>query len=467
MSSITLSIRKETLDVSINHGIVARIHGYPATSKDPDQLYFKEVTIPATNDGGLTVDVDPGRYRIQAILPSGAMLQEERHINEGETASVTFSAGPAQRDWLSWQQFDGSLRTRPASTGPTAGEGTSDGRIILGGSIRRVLRGPWVRRSIAKVPGLRDLLKSVISAEALEMFPETWRGVRNEATLAFRQQSSLREGHGPQSWSTIASAAQAVDVARLWSPETERGLRVDRVQQDGNLSLWRCEFSRNTDFSTRFWAFSDVADVVEICSIPLPWSGVNEPASVDVLVDSTDGNVGVHSSIIVRDAVLGGLLAYLGRGRLSNARPLVDSLESENLIENTIQGKVQNPLAACAAAYVGLSMFDPGEAERWDSWLPNIMYWFPHIPDGAILHARRMLLRPGSAAETEAVLNALKEAYRRGIPYFTAGVLGLRDSLLMFRDKDSEVKQMLQNVSSVATRLDIGQAFTVLTFPKM
>lgn len=455
MSTLTLSLKKENLDVTIDRGVVARIHGYRRTDNLEDPPYFREVIIPAAREGGLRVDIEPGRYRVQAILPSGQILQEEVQVDDGET-TIAFSAAGSSKEWLSWQKFEGSPRIAvPSSTLDTIHEANVP---------KLAPSGVW-RSILQNVPFLKGLARSEAAATGFPgAFPDVWRGVRNAAMLAIYEQPAAT---GAISWAAAANAAQAVDVSRAWSPPAaDSGLRSIRIQQEGPLSLWRLE-GGSAEFECRFWAFSDVADVVEIASIPLPWSDELSSATVELLVDSADGDIGIRSSMVVRDAVLGGMLAYLGRGRLANVRPLIESLMDGNLIENTIRGKTRNPLAACAAAYVGLAIYEPWERERWDSWLPNIMNWFPQIPDGAIIHARRMIQRPRSAAETGLALAALKEAYNRGIPFFTAGVLGLRDSLLMFSDRDGEAKQMLENVSKVATRIDTGQAFTVLSFPKV
>jgi hypothetical protein len=58
---------------------------------------------------------------VQAILPSGEILQEERHLRAGERISVKFEAHSA-REWLSWQRFEGaSLKQSSLETPPPAG----------------------------------------------------------------------------------------------------------------------------------------------------------------------------------------------------------------------------------------------------------------------------------------------------------------------------------------------------------
>jgi hypothetical protein len=466
MSTLTLFLKKESLGTEINFGVVARVQGYVLGASQDDEPFYREVVIPASRGSGVDVTVPPGRYRVQAILPSGEILQQERKIADEETVSIAFEAR-SERAWLSWQNYDGTSAASSLSKPSTD--------LLLPES------APLQDELLQDLPfaRLRTTFSRLLnwssskSPPTAEPFPDVWRGVRNEASLTIHEQQPLPDGDAL--WLRAAAALQAVDFVGDWPAVQDGGLvQARRVQHEETLSLWHIESGRlpaivseKQDPIRRYWAMSEVADVVEVQSLPLPWQNDDEAALLEILVDSTDRDVDARTSTIVRDPALGGMLAYLGRGRLANARPLMDSLDQVGLIEQTIRAKRQNPLAACAAAYVGLAIFEPGERERWDSWLSSLMNWFPWLPDGAIVHARRVIQRPRHPEEKDDALQALKRAYRCGIPYFTAGVLHLRDSLVLFANKDEQAREMLKNVSGVATRIDTGQAFTLLRFPKV
>lgn len=457
MSTLTLLLKKNNLGARIDHGVVARIQGYPEGSASDEDPFFLEVVIPASREKGINVEVAPGRYRVQAILPSGEILQEERMVESGQTVPIDFAVH-SSREWLSWQKFEG-ISPDPdqvmRSISDIVAREIPPGGPPGGSRFARL----WRRfRSVGVSRGARIDAPSEVSPP----FPDVLLALGPEPRLSFVWQPPESSS---RTWSQSATAIDARYFIQNW-PE-EKGIKARRAKREGSLSLWEVE---GLDYETdhRWWAVVDAEDMTEIASIPRPWQddAMEQPARLDILVDSADRALSARTTLTVHDTTLGGLLAYLGRGHLGAARPLLDSLNHEGLIERTIQGKRRNPLGACAAAYVGLAVFPPEERERWDNWLPNMMNWFPWLPDGAIVHARRIIQRPRNSMERQEALAALKESYARGIPYFTAGVMHLRDSLLLYAKKDSEARQMLETVSRLATRIDPGQAFTVLRFPK-
>jgi hypothetical protein len=125
---------------------------------------------------------------------------------------------------------------------------------------------------------------------------------------------------------------------------------------------------------------------------------------------------------------------------------------------------MSNPLAACAAAYVGLAVYPPNEQERWDGWLRNCMERFPGVPDAAIVHARRLILRPGISEDQTQAAAALRKACAAGIPYFSAGIFLLREMLLQLSVEHPDFVAMAEDVGRIAGRVDAGQIFTVLRY---
>lgn len=430
MSKLNILFHQVGLTADIPLGVVARISRTEMEASGRE--YFKEVVVPASSARGIDVDVEPGSYWVQAILPSGRILQQYCDVAGEETAHVSFGddAAAAERDagWLSWQTFDEGLI--PGSSG--------------------LLRQAPTRPSFwSKIPSLETFAR---------LIRRTILGRGDQASL-----SVVACPPGREAWSIVASETQDLFRQLLRRNDGDLPAEAFLEKDTGRLKLWKLK-SAEQDPSQRRWALIGLGNGLELMCLPTPWRlASGEFAEVELLVDMDPERLHPRASIVVRDPDLAGLLAYLGRGNLSSVRPLVESLDLEKLVDRAISEKAANPLAACAAAYVGLAVFDLAERERWDGWLPNLMNWFPWLPDGAILHARRILLRPG-INENELVLLALKRAFHAGIPFFAAGVVLLRDGLLLYAHKDQEANAMLDAVSSVASRLDQRQAFTNLRF---
>jgi hypothetical protein len=463
MSKLTLVFANDRLEADIESGVVARIQGFPSSADASDEEpYYREVVVPVGRDG-ITLEVPAGRYRVQALLPSGRILQEDRYVQTGDQIPVNFDAGPSPRGWLGWTSFGGNspnpdaLEHQPARRGSATRGWASisqfrdlprldrQGVGYLVGSLGHALLDATVGQ-VSRVP------------ELIGVGPD--RGARLDCITC------PTASEGGDSWAEIANPADVLRK-RASASETAPSPQIELVENEGAVRLWRVRHAAE-QFEPRHWAVMEAADTVELGSLPLPWLDLRsgEYIKVEALVDESSARSGARMVLTMPDPTLGGLLAYIGRGRIGAAQVLVDSLANEGLIERTIAQKEGNPLAACAAAYAGLAMFDPAERERWDGWLSNCMNRFPWLPDAAIAHARRIILRPSSPGENEQALDALKTAYRRGIPYFSAGVQHLRDGLMMLGGKDAEAEAMLEAVRRVASRIDLGQTFTVLRFPK-
>jgi hypothetical protein len=113
-----------------------------------------------------------------------------------------------------------------------------------------------------------------------------------------------------------------------------------------------------------------------------------------------------------------------------------------------------------------LAAFDPAEREPWDPWLANLMQRYPWIPDGAIVHAKRIINRPASKEDRAAVLGALRRAFEAGIPYFTAGIMHLREALTLYAHEDEDIRAMRDAVARIASLVDPSKVFTVIRYPK-
>jgi hypothetical protein len=124
--------------------------------------------------------------------------------------------------------------------------------------------------------------------------------------------------------------------------------------------------------------------------------------------------------------------------------------------------KTMNPLAATAGAYAIVGTATDSNAHEWHGWVTNLCQWFPHIPDGAIQQAQLHLrLRRGSG-DLDQARHWLKEAYRRGLPFYTMGVRWLLDGLEKVARSDPEAEAMRKAVQALAWRIHPLSPFTIL-----
>jgi hypothetical protein len=475
MSTLKLSLDKAHLGSEIMNGVVARVQRFAPSSgsggkNERPGTMVRDLVIPAGRETTASLDVEPGRYRIQAFLPSGKVLQEDREIVAEEEVIVRFEPESSIREWLSWQRFEGNEPDARALTTAAPIRRSRSARVNR--SIRSILGDiPKVSRHATALDatGLGYLVTILASAlvDKVSLIPDLVRGRERGATLS--PLSQLAEFSAEALWAGLTSAEDPLVYFHRSGPQDEQhgtAAQVERKQHEGSVALWQVTRPGPYD-SPPAWLLLEAADSIEIARLPLPWLDTSRGQFVEAeaLVDESPSRSGARLSLTVRDSTLGGLLAYLSRGCTPAARVLLNSLDQQGLITQTIAKKGANQLAACAAAYAGLALFEPEERERWDRWLPNIMNWYGWLPDGAIVHARRMILRPYKADDRKEALNALKTAYRAGIPYFSAGVQHLRDGLFLYAPRDEEAKAMLDTVSRLARRIDIGQVFTVIRYP--
>jgi hypothetical protein len=73
-----------------------------------------DVVVPANYDGSaLDVAVDPGRWLVEATLPSGEVISEEVAVAAGQDVPVTLEeAEHSPHEWLGWQHLIGNIEGR-------------------------------------------------------------------------------------------------------------------------------------------------------------------------------------------------------------------------------------------------------------------------------------------------------------------------------------------------------------------
>lgn len=389
---------------SMPSGIITRV-----SSSDPgDDLIPSRTVLVPTNAQGLSVQLEAGSYGVQAWLPSGEILQYRVIIEQGAQTDLPMRVRRVRRatpGGRSGATYDLSSEHHPLEFQPAFASGFDDEMI---GTLDVCIEHP-----------------SLLS----------WTSVRDHM-IPFDPERSRQQGvsvHGVEGELTITVDREVPHDAYRFA---EMRWWV-RARHDGGESLG---------------------------VLPLPWlfhkHGGDETA-VDVQFERTHQRLGVS----VRDEKLDALMEYLKAGRISAAAATLDTLALDDTIIDAIRQKRANPLAACAAAYVSLAIADAEQIERWRRWAPNLMEYFPWMPDGAIIRACTLMSGPISESAGTTILSLAKEAFYRGLPYFSVGISHLRQILTIFSAEDTEARSMLDQVRSVNSRCDVGEAFTTLQFP--
>lgn len=410
--------------------VAARIAGFPTGS---EQLLNLQLVIPAGESREQRLP--QGLYNVQLTLPSGRIIQRNVRIDEDTNETYEFFEDFGRGPEFSLQE----------SVGRADDDVLADAAAFSGNTSAVEFNG-------AHAQAARTLAHPVRARGG---------STKSFATRRPDQPSQpptalLEEGVGP-----LDLLSEDLGATVQWS-------NVAASNRQGDSAIWRIRGSAAEAPTklTRRWARIELpTGGYEIASLPLPWLrvGSDEYLGADVLVDPSR-RPGASMTVAVGDGQLAGLLAFLDRGQASAAGPLLAELEQTNLIERTIYDKMANPLAACAAAYVGLAVYSPTEREQWDHWLSNCMTRFPDIPDAAIVHARRLILRPTGSEGNDHAASALRAACAAGVPFFSAGVFLLREMLVLLSADHSDLRDLAERANVLASRVDASQAFTVARF---
>lgn len=459
MTSISVILRDPHLGMTIEAGAAARLRliagpgGGPAGSR-----WSWSGAVPAGSGEERRVSLDaPGVYEIEIILPSGRVLSEQHEVAEGQDLRLSFSAS-GQRDGPD-VRFDREGEARSDARAPVA---TTDDPprergedLLLGGKATRRRRP---RRFLSG--GVNGLLNRLPSVGGKPGAPSRPGSV--DSPLA------ALSGRGPavSTWDVVERLTPGLDRNAVVRTISEVFATVTALPATGrnvgaDLLLWRLT-AASVPADERAFAALSTARGVELAVLPLPWADGSGRAStgVEVTLDgSGDGGGAFRTRVAVHDRLVGGLLAYLSGGNLHGARTILDDLTNG---ASATLGRNASPLAMAAAGYVTMATERSGGAGPRDEELRDLMERHPWLPDGAILYARHKLRFARSVSDVEAARAAVRQAYARGLPFFSAGVENLADALALAAAGDAELEAMGRTVSTARLRIDPGQAFTVL-----
>ena len=237
-------------------------------------------------------------------------------------------------------------------------------------------------------------------------------------------------------------------------------LQIDRPSQtDGQSHLYRFTSATTQALGAhgdrQFLTVESQGDAY-LVTLPCPWLDPQYTESVvEVLVNARQSPTGSAVSVTVRDPSLGAGLAYLAGGALSKAAAIFSDAQQ------MLHGKVANPLAAAAGAYVLVGTDLSPERREWDTWLDTLRHWFPQLSDGSILWGIRRLRLAQTQSDIDAARDALLEGCDRGLPVYTLGISWLIEALSEFPD-DPACAVRLDQLRRLSWRVDLREPFVVL-----
>ncbi len=416
-----------------------------------------------------SVDLAPGRYYVEAVLPSGEILADDVVLS-GPTEELVLRADDSPREWLSWQHLVGNVPTS-APIPRVESFPTESPRA----KVRKKAKAPKGGGKGAKKKRSRKSGAGV--AEAFTGGEETFVTTPAEVNLAepivclshpFKPLVDYNAGHIAWPWLTNLSAPDPsalisalnqnqapFNVSATVSDEAHAVFRIGwtATPQSGVKSL-----KNHIAKTPRCFAVVRRRRSVELVSLPIPWTVVDtqREADIEVVVQEPANPTGFCSSAVARDEELGMLLGYLSSGSLPTAREMVETAKG------LLYEKFLNPFAAAAGGYglVGTALH--ASDREWHDWVRNLMNSFPHIPDGAIQWGQLKIRMRRSTSDIDEARKAFKLAYSRGLPFYSLGMRWLLDGLESVSHNDPEAEDMVKNVRRLAWRTNYQQPFTII-----
>lgn len=483
---------EKNLGSDIELGVIANVRqiGTP-DGRFPEKPYLQDHVIPAGKQLGLRIDVPEGTYQIDARLPSGEVVSRVETVAAGHgPVPVIFAHDESTGDWLDWQRLLGHVPPRreyeawlnqivEAAAAAARKAGTlnpaprrADQTLI--NTIANALRS--AAATIAVNPAVDLLLRRLplghpVSPEAEHAPPSV------DATIKVEDTTDQKPVFELWQWDFQPADAQwtAMESQDGWynfraSAQPSAGCSLQERDARGIISLWTImQNERLRPVNGRIPRVAAVvrhAQDVHVAMVPIPWPFTTAETAPPIEIYHDGSKPDQPPVLAVRDRNLGTLLAYMNNKRLGDASRMLYEAGQKGLVEDLIEEKRSNPLAACAAAYVGLAtLSESSEPPRWAPWLRNIADRFNWLPDGAIVHAAYLLQAANTQNDLDEALRYFKEAYGRGIPFYAAGVPQLMNGLYSFSAKDAEAHAMHERLSRIGFRVDSNQTFTVVTVP--
>jgi len=347
-------------------------------------LWRKLLTLPIGPGAMATIEVPPGDYSLEAVLPSGETISCDGSVKTGEVDEADLIGRPSQHEWLSWASY-----------------------AMDAGYLQPV-----------SAPGMM----------------EPAFGTGAEATFA---QPKLREVWGEKGG--IRFWTRDVGLPGNWNP-----VDLSPVTTDQDEFAFAARFFGNDPTRAMVLAevFAEEGDSV-YSWLPVNWQTTNlQFVESLLLVDLMPGSPraaiqrpGFRVRTTVKDSNLAQLVGYQRHGEVEALRKL--SEEMAPMAEDMLRDKIHNPLLAAAA---GLALLNIRQLSRLHDWTFNLADWFPWLPDGAVIRAWHLLYAKGPEFTPlncrdglpDEALAWLLEGAHRGLPIYAESLKLLVQGLRAF-----------------------------------
>jgi hypothetical protein len=460
MTRVKLRLDKFLMDADLpEFGAVANIYDVSDRAGKPQNRRNIPIPVGSGGDRFTELDLEPGEYLVEAILPSGETISEEVSVaSDPPSQELRLRAASSPHEWLGWQHFAGNTRQMEglyrAEHGPPRVGAARGAPVPAPWEISRQVQADLV--STPPLPSDTQAQPNSPAALIARGYFFALPGISAHPVDQPLPAALLNASAHPLQVSPNRSAQDADDLSRIY--------RFD----SGSLA----HAAGGAD--TRHYLLISGQDLPpQYCVLPLPWPQADHSGEAPVEVwlrtaergDSPRGgqDTAFRLSVSVPDRMVGAVLGYLASGDLPAAATLLRPAR-DMLFE-----KVANPLAAAGGGYVLLTAETPELPDYWHHWIQNLMNWFPWLPDGAIQHGWLTLRRPRTDQNLAEARGAFLEGFRRGLPFYAKGVSLLMDGLTLFANDaraagqpDAELEQALTLVRQLAMRTNMRQAFTTV-----
>jgi len=369
----------------------------------------------------------PGTWEVRVLTPTGPMVSGEIDLVAGIEGRLTLQVVQVRsRKPVLEPRSNGSVEARATSAPYDAATTTTGGANEYRGVERAFAEAASDSVRITVLASKPELASNpVLVSNALERWRSVARCVGGKVSI--RRALALRD--------------VGMTIRHPFGEPAEA--RFDEVARRGR----------------RIFALVESGHGTRLHSVPAPFRP-HASENVVLLHARLDSFGDLRSRVELSEPIYGGIVAYLAAGAVVTAAELARGV-TRDLTEDALREKRSSPLGACAAAYVLIGSGKSADEAPWHEWVGNLRRWFPDLPDGAILEARLRLSRARTPHQVREVVDLLREAVARGIPFYAVGIGWLVQSLRHFPD-DPLLAETLPWIERVADAVDMDEPFTTL-----